>query len=67
MEYGLDAAIVNVAHRYGQVEPDPELLELVDAYAKMDGSAERLNKAMALMSEFCQSLRKSAEKTPKAE
>jgi len=67
MEYGLDAAIVNVAHHYGLVEPDPELLELVDAYAKMDGSAERLNKAMALMSEFCQSLRKSAEKTPKDE
>ncbi len=65
MEYGLDAAIVNVAHHYGQVELDPELLELVDAYAKMDGSAERLNKAMVLMSEFCQSLRKSAEKTPK--
>jgi 5-methyltetrahydrofolate corrinoid/iron sulfur protein methyltransferase len=58
MEYGLDAAIVNVAHHYGQVEPDPELLELVDAYAKMDGSPERLNKAMALMSEFCRQLRK---------
>jgi cobalamin-dependent methionine synthase I len=59
MEYGLDAAIVNVAHRYGQVEPDPELLEMVDAYAKMDGTPDRLNKAMALMSEFCQTLRKS--------
>lgn len=60
MEYGLDAAIVNVAHHYGQVEPDPELLELVDAYAKMDGSPERLNKAMALMSQFCQQSRKTA-------
>jgi len=60
MEYGLDAAIVNVAHHYGQVEPDPELLELVDAYAKMDGSPERLNKAMALMSEFCRQSRKTA-------
>ena len=67
MEYGLDAAIANAAHHYGQVEPAPELLELVDAYAKMDGSAERLNKAMVLMSEFCQSLRKSAEKTLKAQ
>jgi cobalamin-dependent methionine synthase I len=53
MEYGLDAAIVNVAHHYGQVAPDPELLQLVDAYAKMDGSAERLNKAVELMSKFC--------------
>jgi len=59
MEYGLDAAIVNTAHHYGQVEPDPELLELVDAYAKMDGSADRLNKAMALMSRFCQQSRKT--------
>jgi cobalamin-dependent methionine synthase I len=59
MEYGLDAAIVNAAHRYGQVEPAPELMELVDAYARMDGSPDRLNKAMALMSELCQTLRKS--------
>ena len=58
MEYGLDAAIVNVAHHYGLVEPDPDLLELVDAYAKMDGSAERMNKAMALMGKFCRQSRK---------
>jgi len=61
MEYGLDAAIVNVAHHYGVVEPAPELLELVDAYAKMDGSAERVNEAMALMSKFCQESRKPAK------
>jgi cobalamin-dependent methionine synthase I len=60
MEYGLDAAIVNVAHHYGSVEPAPELLELVDAYAKMDGSAERMNKAMGLMGKFCQENRKGA-------
>jgi len=60
MEYGLDAAIVNVAHHYGEVEPAQELLELVDAYAKMDGSAERLNEAMALMGKFC---RESREKS----
>ncbi|HUS72142.1 MAG TPA: dihydropteroate synthase [Sedimentisphaerales bacterium] len=58
MEYGLDAAIVNVAHHYGQVEPDPALLALVDAYAKMDGSPERMNKAMTLMGEFCRESRK---------
>jgi len=58
VEYGLDAAIVNVAHRYGQVEPAPELLELVDAYARMDGSAEKMNKAVTLMGEFCRSSRK---------
>jgi len=59
MEYGLDAAIVNVAHHYGQVEPAAELLELVDAYAKMDGSTEKMNLAMALMSKFCQETRKT--------
>jgi cobalamin-dependent methionine synthase I len=61
MEYGLDAAIVNVGHHYGMVEPDAELLELVDAYAKMDGSAERLNKAMELMGKFCRENRKQAK------
>jgi hypothetical protein len=58
MEYGLDSGIVNVSHHYGLVEPDGELLELVDAYAKMDGSAERMNKAMSLMSKFCRESRK---------
>lgn len=58
MEYGLDAAIVNVAHRYGQVEPAPDLLELVDAYAKMDGSPENISAAMDLMGKFCRESRK---------
>jgi cobalamin-dependent methionine synthase I len=58
IEYGLDAGIVNVAHHYGSVEPAPELLELVDAYAKMDGSAERTNEAMELMGKFCRENRK---------
>ncbi len=59
-EYGLDAAIVNVGHHYGQVEPAAELMELVDAYAKMDGSAERMNRAMELMGKFCRENRKGA-------
>ena len=53
IEYGLDAAIVNVSHHYGQVPPDPELPQLVDAYAKMDGSAGRMDRAVELMSKFC--------------
>jgi 5,10-methylenetetrahydrofolate reductase len=61
MEYGLDAGIVNTAHHYGTIEPDPELLELVDAFAQMDGSAERLNKAMELMGKFCRDNRKPAK------
>jgi cobalamin-dependent methionine synthase I len=61
MEYGLDSGIVNVSHHYGRVEPDPNLLELVDAFAKMDGSAERISKAMELMGKFCRQSRKSAQ------
>ena len=61
MEYGLDAGIVNAAHHYGEVEPDPELVKLVDAFAKLDGSTENLNDAMMLMGKFCQENRKPAE------
>jgi 5-methyltetrahydrofolate corrinoid/iron sulfur protein methyltransferase len=59
MEYGLDAGIVNISHHYGTVPPDAELLELVDAYAKMDGSMEKMSHAMDLMSKFCQGNRKA--------
>jgi hypothetical protein len=62
MEYGLDAAIVNVAHHYGQVAPAAELLELVDAYAKMDGSPEAANRAMLLMGEFCRQSRAQGQR-----
>ena len=56
-EYGLDAAIVNTAHKYGTIQADPELTKMVDAFAKMDGSAERMNEAMMLMGKFCQQSR----------
>jgi len=59
MEYGLDAGIVNTAHQYGSVEPPPELLELVGAYAQMDGSMDKMSKAMDLMGQFCRENRKS--------
>ncbi|MDH4202237.1 MAG: methylenetetrahydrofolate reductase C-terminal domain-containing protein [Phycisphaerae bacterium] len=62
MEYGLDAGIVNAAHRYGEKEVDPGLLELVDAYAKLDGTMENLTRAMELMGQFCQSCKKPAKK-----
>jgi len=60
IEYGLDAAIVNVAHHYGEVEPAADLLELVDAYAKMDGSPEAMIRAMDLMGKFCRDSRESS-------
>lgn len=61
MEYGLDGGIVNVSHHYGTSEAAPDLLELVEAYAKMDGSAEKMNDAMMLMGQFCRDSRKPAE------
>jgi cobalamin-dependent methionine synthase I len=57
MEYGMDAGIVSVKHHLSEGDAAPELLELVGAFAKMDGSAERMNEAMALMSKFCQECR----------
>ena len=57
MEYGLDAGIVNTAHHFGEGEAAPELLELVDAYAKMDGSPEPMMQAMNLMGQFCRDSR----------
>lgn len=58
MKYGLDAGIVNVAHRYGSVEPAADLLELVEAYAKMDGTPDKADRAIELMGAFCQVSRK---------
>ena len=60
-EYGLDAGIVNVAHHYGRVAPDPALYELVSAFANMDGSPEKTGQAMKLMSQFCAANRKPAQ------
>jgi methylenetetrahydrofolate reductase (NADPH) len=59
IRYGLDAGIVNVAHQFGLKPADPELVELVDAYANMDGSDEKLNIAMKLMGQFCAKNRKA--------
>ncbi|MHC4666711.1 MAG: dihydropteroate synthase [Planctomycetota bacterium] len=61
MEYGMDSGIVNVKHHLSQGQPDPELLKLVDAYAEMDGSPEKMTEAMMLMGKFCQESRKTAE------
>ena len=53
MESGLDAAFVNPALHYGEGPADPGLLELVDAFVKMDGSPEQTRKAKELMAKFC--------------
>jgi cobalamin-dependent methionine synthase I len=58
MEHGLDAGIVNVEHHYGEKPADAELLDLVDAFVKLDGSMDKLNDAMMKMGQFCASVRK---------
>ncbi|MCI0499098.1 MAG: methylenetetrahydrofolate reductase C-terminal domain-containing protein [Planctomycetales bacterium] len=58
MEYGLDAGIVNVAHHYGETTADPELLNLIDAYAQLDGTMDKLTAVMELMGRFCASCKK---------
>jgi len=63
MEYGLDAAFVDVTHHYGESPADPKLLELINAYAEMDGSPEKRNNAEKLMSSFCDGAKKPVKKT----
>jgi hypothetical protein len=60
MRYGLDAGIVNVSHQFGVKPADGDLVKLVEAYANMDGSNDKLNEAMMLMSEFCSKNRKTS-------
>lgn len=66
LEYGLDAAFVNVAHHYGESPADPRLLELVNAYAEMDGTPGREEQAKERMDRFCVEVRKprGKPKTP---
>ncbi len=40
------------------IPADAELVQLVDAYAKLDGNMDRLTDAMTLMGQFCASCRK---------
>lgn len=58
MRYGLDAGIVNAAHHLGNSPADQDLVKLVEAYADLDGSSEKLNVAMQLMGDFCSKNRK---------
>ena len=57
IEYGLDAGIVNPKHDLSGGKPDPELLKLIEAYAQMDGSMDKMNETMMLMAQFCQNSR----------
>ena len=58
MKYGCDAGIVNVEHQLYGRNAAPELVEMIEAYAQMDGSQEKCNKAMMLMGQYCQTSKK---------
>ena len=58
-QYGLDTGIVNVMHHYGPDKaPSADLMELVEAFANQDGSADASMNAMQLMGDFCRASRK---------
>ncbi|MBN2065108.1 MAG: dihydropteroate synthase [Sedimentisphaerales bacterium] len=56
-KYGLDGAIVNMFHQYSSKPADPDLVELVERFAALDGSAENTDQAMMAMADFCQKCR----------
>jgi cobalamin-dependent methionine synthase I len=58
MEYGLDAAFVDVTRHYGESPADQKLLQLIDAYVEVDGSPEKRQNAEKLMSGFCAGAKK---------
>jgi 5,10-methylenetetrahydrofolate reductase len=53
MACGLDAGFVNPALHFGDEPADAGLLELVNAYARMDGTPEQTRVAKELMAKFC--------------
>jgi len=65
MEYGLDAAFVDVTRHYGESPADAKLLQLIDAYAEMDGSSGKRQNANKLMSNFCAGAKKPLKKPVK--
>ena len=62
MEYGMDAAFVDVTRHYGQSPADPALLKLIDAYAELNGSTQKVETAGELMTKLCGSVKKSQQK-----
>ncbi len=59
MKAGLDAAIVNPSHHYGEKPADPDLVKMVEAFAALDGDMNKLTEAMNLMGKFCQENKKA--------
>jgi 5,10-methylenetetrahydrofolate reductase len=64
IDCGLDAAFVNPALHYGDEPADGGLLELVDAFIKMDGSPEQARIAKEMMAKFCAENQKPRKPAP---
>lgn len=62
MQYGLDAAFVDMQRNFGLVEADEKLMALVALFAKINGSSHAAENARSALDEFCE---KNAKK-PKA-
>jgi cobalamin-dependent methionine synthase I len=57
MALGLDAAIVNVLHDYGQRPPASDLLAFVEAFVRQDGAPAAVQRALDAMMNFCRANR----------
>jgi hypothetical protein len=64
MEHGMDSAFMNPASHFGESPADPKLLELVGAYAEMDGSPEKADQAKERMAKFCEETQKPRRPAP---
>jgi len=64
MEHGMDAGFVNPALHYGDEPADPGLLELVNAFVRMDGSPEQTRIAKEMMAKFCAENQKTRKPAP---
>jgi hypothetical protein len=60
MEYGLDAGIMDSSKQFGINPPDEKIVEMVDKFAKVDGSADAVEKAKDALNKFCGPKKKSA-------
>jgi methylenetetrahydrofolate reductase (NADPH) len=64
MEYGMNAVVADIGRSYGTSEPDAELLQLVEAYAEIDGSSGTWDRAEKLLDTFCRKNAKPSKGKP---
>jgi cobalamin-dependent methionine synthase I len=66
MQYGLDAAFVDMQRGFGLVPADEKLMELVALFAKIDGSSHTIESARSALDKFCEKNAKKPKAKPKA-